>query len=873
MTVKFKFGGKISLWIPITLIAILGSVFSFSLYLYLLNISKHDLYEKFQRTALERSNLIVAHLNNYLRDLEAVQRFYDGSESVSRDEFRRFVAPIIRDKGFQAIEWLPKVSDENRKAFEQSVRNEGYKNFFLTEADSTGKLIPAYQRDEYFPVHFLEPYEGNESAFGYAPPSTNPARGKSLNIACDSNKPMASERITLIQEKQKHFGFLVVLPVYKGTKYTPETVEMRRRMLQGYVQGVLRPVDIIETALGQLSKVDIAIRLLDLSAPRGKKLMYFLHSGAPNKNIYYDTAYIFNQVFEFCGRNYQINCLPERTFVEQNLEKSYVTVPILSGAFTLFIVVYLSTLVYQRRNMENLVELRTRELKESEERFRTLIQNSNDIFTIIDEKGMLRLLSPSVMRITGFTPAELINKSVFENIFEEDQEAVLNIFNELLNNPYELYTARFRYLKKGGDMCYLEAICQNLIDIPGVNGIVVNVRDITERKLVEDELRNAKLKAEEMNRVKSSFFANMSHELRTPLHGILGISQILEDQILAPNKKHLVEMLSQSGKRLLNTLNMILNLSRVEANKLDINYTSVDICKLIKDNIRLFEPSANQKGLVLEYVSNCDGFIIETDEQMLISVLNNLIDNAIKYTNQGSVKVFSAVEMFEGVLCTKIRVQDTGIGINEEDQKIIFDEFRQVSEGYSRSFEGTGLGLSIMKKYIELLNGKITLESKFGVGSVFSVYLPINNVMPAPENTGLKKKEDIKTTSKPGTDKKYNILLVDDEEITFNIVGIWLKNIARLEYAENASNAIAKLNKGKFDLVILDINLKRGGNGIDVLKELRKINGYAEVPVIACTAYAMQGDKENLLKEGFNYYLSKPFEKEDLMELVHASLG
>jgi PAS domain S-box-containing protein len=522
--------------------------------------------------------------------------------------------------------------------------------------------------------------------------------------------------------------------------------------------------------------------------------------------------------------------------------------------------------------MVDLVEVRTRELKESEERFRTLIQNSNDIFCIIDDKGVIRLLSPSVMRITGFTPAELMNKSVFDYIHDEDKEEVFKIFNELLNHPFELFTVQFRYYMKGGGFCYLEAVSQNLVDIPGVHGIVVNLRDVTERKLAEDELRNAKQKAEEMNRVKSSFFANMSHELRTPLHGILGISQILEDQIITPNKKHLVEMLSQSGKRLLNTLNMILNLSRVEANKLDINYTRVNICQVIRDNIRLYEPSAIQKQLKLEYVSDCKDFMIDTDEQMLVSVLNNMIDNAIKYTNKGSVKVFSGIEKIDEVPWAVIKVQDTGIGISEADQKIIFDEFRQASEGYSRSFEGTGLGLSIMKKYIELLNGKISVESILGVGSIFTVYLPFVDYSNGeseeqkfdgiPDNVSYINKEQ----------DKFRVLLVDDEEITFNIVSIWLNNFAKVEYAENATEAIKKLNNNKFNCVIMDINLKRGGNGIDVLKELRKIMGYENTPVIACTAYAMHGDKENLLNEGFNFYLSKPFEKEDLMELINGLL-
>ncbi len=761
MSFRTKYRGKISLWIPISLIAILGIIFSISLSLHLRNISTEDLVQKFQRSASERSNLIITNLNNYLNDLEAVQRFYDGSQFVTRQEFKTFVSPIIRDKGFQAIEWLPRIKADQRENIEKSVRKEGYKDFSFTELDSAGKIVTAKNREEYFPVLYLEPFLGNENAFGYAPPSSNPARGKSLNMACDMNQPMASERIILVQEKERHFAFLVVLPIYHGTGFIPETVEKRRQLLQGFVQGVLRPVDILDKALAQISRADIAIRMIDMTAQGDKQQLYFLKTEEFSLNDNINSNLSFSQVFEFCGRSYKIECYPENSFISNNLEKSYITVPLLSGTFFLFIVVYLSTLVYQRRKMEDLVEIRTRELKGSEERFRTLIQNSNDIFSIIDGDGNIHLISPSVERITGLLPEELLGKTIFDYMYNDDIVTVKKVLHDIFNTPFQLFTVQFRYHKKDGGICYLEAVSQNLFEVEGVKGIVVNVRDITERKQFEEELISSKIKAEEMNRVKSSFFANMSHELRTPMHGILGISQILEESIENPKMKRLVEMLSQSGKRLLNTLNMILNLSRVEANKLDINLVYINICDVIKENIRLYELGANQKDLKLIYNSEYENLVIKTDMQMLNSVLNNMIDNAIKYTNEGSIAVSAGIQKIDGMTWAFIKVKDTGIGISEENQKIIFDEFRQASEGYSRSFEGTGLGLSIIKKYIELLNGKISVESRLGEGSTFSVYLPAVNIEES-EQQKIEKTGDIKTDV---TEKRYpgllNILLVD----------------------------------------------------------------------------------------------------------------
>jgi PAS domain S-box-containing protein len=726
MIFKKKSGGKISLWIPITVTAIIGTLLSFSLFFQLKNMSRKELLQKFNNSADERANLIISNLDNYLHDLEAVQRFFDGSSKVSRKEFKTFVTPIIKDRGFQAVEWLPRVRLADRELFEKRARAEGFKDFKFTELNSGRKLVTAEKRDEYFPVYYIEPLKGNENAFGYAPPPTNPARGKSLLTACDSNKPMASERVTLVQEKENYFALLVVLPVYKGGSYIPNTVELRRQYLDGYIQGVLRPVDIMNKIIRQISQAEIEIKLIDISAGDDKSLLYSFYSAEKYNSLKFDSALTYSRVFTYCGRDYKIECLAGQNFVKINTDETYLTIPVICALFTLFIVLYLSTLIYHQRKMEALVEKRTKELKESEQRFRALIQNSNDIFGIIGLEGVVKFISPSVERITGFTPEEMINRSIFDLIYEEDVENIRNSLNEIKSTQSVLFTNQFRHYKKQGGFCYIETISQNLCDLPGIDGIVINVRDITERKAVEEELINAKLKAEEMNRVKSSFFANMSHELRTPLHGILGISQILNESVANEKLKSLIEMLTQSGKRLLNTLNMILNLTKVEANKLDIKYSKVNITRLIKNCIRIYETAYKQKNLELGFECGPAELIAETDEQMLTSVVNNMIDNAIKYTNEGSVKVTLDFERRDGTGWMIVRVRDTGIGISAEEQGMIFDEFRQVSEGYNRSFEGAGLGLTITKKYVELLHGKITVESQPGKGSVFSVLLPVS---------------------------------------------------------------------------------------------------------------------------------------------------
>lgn len=386
-----------------------------------------------------------------------------------------------------------------------------------------------------------------------------------------------------------------------------------------------------------------------------------------------------------------------------------------------------------------------------------------------------------------------------------------------------------------------------------------------EEKVIERtrELKTALEKAEEMNRLKSNFLANMSHELRTPLVGILGFSEFLAEELNDPKQKEYVETILKSSNRLSETLNLLLELSKLESENIDFKFDKVDIVSETDEIIRQFSKIAEKKGLYIKSVYNKPSIIINIDSRAYRSIINNLINNAIKFTESGGV-IVDICSLENYVL---IKVKDTGIGIAKENFQIIFDEFRQVSEGLGRNFEGTGLGLNITKKLVNKFGGEISVESEVGKGSTFIVTLPVTAADKIYNNKeAIKLHDDRQIFITPK--EKLIALLVDDDPLVYPVLKRYLEGKIELEIVSDGEFAINFCKNKKYDLVFMDINLRKGLDGKQITGELRKINGYESTPIIAITAYAMSGDKEEFLAAGCSHYISKPFTKEDILKLI-----
>jgi PAS domain S-box-containing protein len=376
------------------------------------------------------------------------------------------------------------------------------------------------------------------------------------------------------------------------------------------------------------------------------------------------------------------------------------------------------------------------------------------------------------------------------------------------------------------------------------------------------ELINAKEHAEESDRLKSAFLTNMSHEIRTPMNGILGFTELLkEPNLTSDDQQDYIQIIQISGTRMLNTINNIVDVSKIESGLIQVDLKATNINEKMEFTYKFFKPEVEIKGLQLKFKNGLQSkeAIIKTDNEKVYGILTNLVRNAIKFTFDGSIE-FGYEKKGEYL---EFFVKDTGVGIPDNQKEIIFERFRQGSESHHRGYEGSGLGLSIAKSYVEMLGGEIWVESEEGKGSTFYFTIPCNSVMEERteiENAVSEKHKEVEI-------KKLKILIVEDDEISYSLLTGMLQKISKeVLHAITGVEAVeACRNNPDLDLILMDIRMpKMDGN--EATRQIRQFN--KDVIIIAQTAYAFSGDKEISIEAGCNDYISKPINKTLLYEII-----
>jgi len=399
--------------------------------------------------------------------------------------------------------------------------------------------------------------------------------------------------------------------------------------------------------------------------------------------------------------------------------------------------------------------------------------------------------------------------------------------------------------------------------------MVGTIQDITKSKMAEFELIKAKEHAEESDRLKSAFLANMSHEIRTPMNGILGFAGLLKEPNLSgEDQQEYIQIIEKSGARMLNIINDIMSISKVESGQMEISILETNINEQIKYLYTFFNPEVEGKGihLIMKTFLTTKEAVIKTDKEKVYAILTNLIKNAIKFTNSGFIEFGYCLKSEKKPFELEFYVKDTGMGICEEQISFIFERFRQGSESLSRNYEGAGLGLSISKAYVEMLGGKIWVESKVGVGSVFYFTIPYNGDYKVDVNNNFISME-ITNNHINLEISGLKILIAEDDEGSAKLIAMSVRSFSKeiIKVRTGIEAVEACRNNPDIDLILMDIKMP-DMDGFDATRSIRQFN--QNVIIIAQTAYALAGDREKTMASGCNDYISKPIQKDQFMILI-----
>jgi PAS domain S-box-containing protein len=501
-------------------------------------------------------------------------------------------------------------------------------------------------------------------------------------------------------------------------------------------------------------------------------------------------------------------------------------------------------------------------LRQSEERFRTMADSSPIMIWMTDPAGKILFVNRTCTEFLGVTREQTRDLDYLQFIHPDDRDAYLAGFTAALHGR-QTFHHQIRLQRFDGEWRWFESRGNPIFDGAGnMTGFIGSSPDITEIYQSQQALR-------ELGQRKDEFLANMSHEIRSPLTAIMGYTDILLTRLEDPEDIECLRTIKESGDYLIEIINDILDLAKIEAGKLVLNCEPVSIHALLSEVQSLLNGRAKQKNLSL--VLRYDGLLpekVHTDRTRLRQILLNLVSNAIKFTERGKVEI---VAKFSAASLLEIDVVDTGIGIAPEHQKILFQPFTQADTTSTRQYGGTGLGLAITRRLVEMLRGSVSFESEFGKGSRFRVSIPVEAATSSPNlDTGAELLYRQKNDSVDDSLTGRRILVVDDREEIRALVAHYITEAGgRVDVAMNGESAIQALEAAVtdvlFDAVVLDIQMP-SVDGYETTRRLRA-KGF-RTPIIALTAGAMIGDREKCLVAGCDAYLTKPIDRIQLVRLI-----
>jgi len=835
-------------WRPVMLVMALGSMISLSM-----SWTTHHYYKLKKRSdffALAESISAQVLINfQQLRDvhLESLAALFEASEEVNPDEFDRFSQHLKYVQGIDAWGWYPRISAAQRQQWEQTH------GLQIWEKNAAGQNQPASDREFYYPITYASSVESKLSTgFDFG---SEARRQQAIHRASESYLITATDPIELVH-RDGNKGIVIVQPVLKAGE------------LQGFVAAVLNGQSFLNTALSlQVETPEMGLQLLQIG-PQAQQLI-----ASKNPELSKGETLIYTRPIFGFGKTYALKV----SIPPAAMKQLSPAVPRALGgiAITGLLAALLALLLRRRDSLEQLVAERTVSLQEQQRHFEAVCRQSRTFSSRVDATGLYTEVSELIEPILGYRPEELVGKKYFYELHPADGYEAFKAetlaafarqepFNHLVNP----------LLAKNGELVWVSTTAIPLVNeagaLLGYWGMEMDVSEQREAeealKALNSQLSQAVLAAEAANRAKSEFLANMSHEIRTPMNGVTGMLSLLLNTPLNAEQLHFVKMARLSSENLLSLLNDLLDLAKIEAHKLELECVVFDLPELVAALFSVLQLQAQAKGLKLFYtIPSALPQHLQGDPYRLRQMLNNLLANAIKFTEQGQVHLrVDLLAETETQVGLRFWVQDTGPGIPKHKQHLLFRKFSQLDSSTTREYGGTGLGLAITQQLAERMGGEIGVESDAGQGASFwfSAYFErVSDASPPP----LEPDSSLEASPSLRFQSQSKILLVEDNPINQEVaLGFLHKLGLQADVAQHGEQALQRLQSENYALVLMDIQMPVM-DGVMATQAIRRLPApLSQVPIVAMTADAMQGDREKYLAAGMDAYVTKPIVLQEL---------
>ncbi len=854
-----------------------GVTLSVAACLMALSIKQVDQWERdrlqatFERDALHGGTKLAAALEFPMHALEALHGVFIASQQVTRDEVhlasQSWLAP---ERRLQAIGWADAVQRSGLADYESQVAAGGQAGFKVFNRSGAG--TPADGDERLIVIRFAEPEDINAPSVGANIRSSEAARA-AADRSILTDKPVASVGFRLIQETGDQTGVIIFRPVYQGPAGTPAE---RLAAAKGVVFVTLRMDDALQSVQGGLPSY-LRLCIIDAS-PAAPQRRLAGPAGCDTRAA----ELRHEQKLDFAGRSWILRIDAARAAIPDSQGRNALLFSLIGLLATTMLGTLLLTVTGRARRIESAVTERTlalnreiaerlrteAELRESEQRFRNILNNVPIGVVYTDLSANVKQVNPRFCELTGYTAEQLGEMNLQQLRPPEDRLDDLVLTRQLVEGEIPMFRRQGRYVRRDGREVCVQSVVTLLRDPAGQpHRIVGVVEDITEHlRLAEAE--RARALAEAANLAKSEFLSRMSHELRTPLNAMLGFAQLLELDPAHPLpelQRPWVAQIQSAGWHLLDMINDVLDLSRIESGTLNLQPHALDLNEVLASTRALVERDAQRRGIVITLELGAGLTRVTGDPTRVKQILTNLLSNAVKYNiDGGRIHVATGESRHEGSI--DITVTDTGMGMTGDQLAQLFQPFNRLGRERS-ALEGTGIGLVISQRLAELMGGALRARSTAGEGSSFILTLP-RAELPQPPSAHV-----APVASTAGDYHQRIVHYVEDNETNVEVMrGVLSRRPqVRLDISITGLDGLAAIRRTRPDLVLLDMHLP-DIDGLELLRHLKADPATANIPVVAVSADALAAQIDMALRAGAQQYLTKPISVSELLAVVDAVL-